>query len=243
MTRQIPRTDEQDSGVAATHRTVRPPSSKPRVAGSNPAGDATDSSVNPDAPGDSGFAGGVHSSHTSSQSPPVDLAALSRFWSKVRKTEGGCWLWIGSQTAPGWHGIIMWEGRRQTAHRVSWQIHRGPIPDGLKVLHRCDVAPCVNPAHLWLGTQRDNMQDCSAKGRLGVQQRPPLTHCKRGHLFTPENTLWPHGRRRCKTCAYAAIRAFKAKAQLSTGRHKVRDARRNRDLRVGQGMSVGAQHQ
>lgn len=129
--------------------------------------------------------------------------ALVRFWQKV-DTSSDCWVWTGSQTAPGWHGIIMWDGRRQTASRVSWQIHNGPIPDGIKVLHRCDNAPCVRPEHLWLGSQRDNMRDCSSKGRLGVQRRI-WTHCKRGHPFTEANTLRPHGRRRCKTCAYAAL--------------------------------------
>lgn len=72
-----------------------------------------------------------------------------------------CWYWRGSLTDLG-YGVY---GRSKTAHRLSWEIHNGKIPDGLHVLHRCDVRSCVNPRHLFLGTHQDNMKDMVAKGR------------------------------------------------------------------------------
>lgn len=87
----------------------------------------------------------------------------NRFWSKVDKTET-CWLWIGGKDNGG-YGTIAYKGRTQKAHRVSWEIALGAIPEDLMVLHTCDVRNCVNPQHLFLGTQTDNMRDMVSKGR------------------------------------------------------------------------------
>lgn len=92
-----------------------------------------------------------------------------RFWKYVNKTES-CWLWTGSH---GNYGFITMTERRGEpqqllAHRASWELHFGTIPDGLWVLHNCpdgDNPLCVNPAHLWLGTAADNSRDMVAKGR------------------------------------------------------------------------------
>ena len=73
---------------------------------------------------------------------------------------GGCWLYGGAQDGAGYG--ISWFGR---AHRVSWQIHNGPIPEGLVVMHRCDVTSCINPAHLQVGTPQENNDDKMRKGR------------------------------------------------------------------------------
>jgi hypothetical protein len=92
-----------------------------------------------------------------------------RFWGKIIKTENGqCWKWSGSTNVWGYGRIGC--GRRGRAkhipaHRLSWQIHYGVIPKGLKVCHHCDNPPCCNPAHLFLGTQGDNVRDCRRKGR------------------------------------------------------------------------------
>ena len=98
-----------------------------------------------------------------------------RFWQKVDIRVGGCWLWTANCTKDSKgrrrYGLIG-AGRRGEgmlyAHRVSWEIHNGPIPNGLQVLHRCDNPQCVNPSHLFLGTQLDNMHDMVRKGRRGV---------------------------------------------------------------------------
>ena len=77
----------------------------------------------------------------------------------------GCWLWTGRKKGPAYGGFL-YQGKKQMAHRVSWQLYRGKIPDGMKICHECDVPLCVNPQHLFCGTQKDNMQDCARKGRL-----------------------------------------------------------------------------
>lgn len=94
---------------------------------------------------------------------PAPRPLLDRFWEKVNKTDG-CWLWTASLDSSGYGHIA--EGRKlRLAHRLSWEIHFGPIPNGLLVCHECDVRSCVNPGHLFLGTNTDNMRDMSAKGR------------------------------------------------------------------------------
>ena len=79
----------------------------------------------------------------------------------------GCHLWIGGADPDG-YGVISRQGRRgkqERAHRVAYELFVGPIPDGICVLHRCDTPACVNPEHLFLGTNLDNVRDRDAKGR------------------------------------------------------------------------------
>ena len=133
-----------------------------------------------------------------------------RFWTKVIKGET-CWLWVGARAGRprqpyGKMGAGGHRGKTLRASRVSWELHNGPIPTTLQVLHKCDNGLCVNPAHLFLGTHVDNMKDAIQKGRLnrGGEQNRRKTSCVHGHPFTPENTLhtFPNGRRvrSCKTC-------------------------------------------
>lgn len=82
----------------------------------------------------------------------------------IRLTECGCWIWMGSLD-PGGYGTIKTFGKNEKTHRASWKAFVGPIPDGLKVLHTCDIRCCINPDHLFIGTQADNVADMIAKGR------------------------------------------------------------------------------
>lgn len=98
-----------------------------------------------------------------------------RFWSKVDRSGGpdSCWLWLRT-CAPNGYGVTrLWGDQRRyqiSAHRAAWTLTHGPIPPGLFVCHHCDNKPCCNPAHLFLGTPKDNLDDMYRKGR----QRIPL---------------------------------------------------------------------
>jgi hypothetical protein len=127
-----------------------------------------------------------------------------RFESKVERiTESGCWLWTGSTTYFG-YGQIRSNNRLSVAHRVAYELYVGQIPDGLCVLHRCDVPACANPGHLFVGSKKDNTQDMIKKGRdarLLAYANRKKTHCMRGHLFDEENTYWMKGgHRQCLLC-------------------------------------------
>lgn len=90
------------------------------------------------------------------------------------------------------------------AHRASWMINSAlDIPDGLFVCHHCDNRQCVRPDHLFIGTQKDNLEDASRKGRLSVEGKGwkrNKTHCHMGHEFTEENTYRWKTRRYCRAC-------------------------------------------
>jgi hypothetical protein len=92
---------------------------------------------------------------------------VKRFWQKVQKTET-CWLWTASLRNKGYGAFgytVNGKAINGRAHRFSYELHIGSIPDGLFVLHTCDTPACVNPAHLFLGTNLDNVRDMMEKGR------------------------------------------------------------------------------
>jgi HNH endonuclease len=96
-----------------------------------------------------------------------------RFWEKVEKADG-CWSWLGSRGPKG-YGQLWSGGTFLRAHRVSWMLHVGPIPDGMWVLHHCDNPPCVRPGHLYLGTARENSADRERRKRHAHKVHRSLT--------------------------------------------------------------------
>ncbi len=119
-----------------------------------------------------------------------------RFWEKVDKTgpihpdlKTPCWIWTAA-TNPGGYGQIRRGGRGSDlvlAHRLSWELARGFIPEALHALHKCDNPPCVNPAHLFLGTNQDNIDDRVSKGRPSVRsEQLPYGEAHRNAKLTAE---------------------------------------------------------
>lgn len=132
-----------------------------------------------------------------------------RFWIKVDKNgpvhpvmRTRCWLWTGASAGSGEPYGYIWSGegnRLERAHRVSWELHNGLIPEGQLALHHCDTSLCVRPDHLFLGSYQVNAIDMVEKNRHG-RYNAKKTECKHGHPFDAENTILVPGGRQCRAC-------------------------------------------
>ena len=126
------------------------------------------------------------------------IPVKERLLARLDKPDGdsGCWIWLGTRDWKGYghlrlNGTVKSPGKMAVAHRVSYELFVGPIPEGLHLDHLCRVTSCVNPAHLEPVTNAENM-----RRRYALQ-----THCKWGHEFTPENIIWSRvTQRHCREC-------------------------------------------
>lgn len=130
---------------------------------------------------------------------PVDLPV--RMGAKIRVDGNGCWIWTASRNSKGYGLASVGGGAIALAHRIAYELLVGPIQEGLQIDHLCRVRECVNPSHLEPVTAAENVR----------RSRAHITHCPKGHEYTPENTIRNHGtRRNCRTCAIEYQRALRA---------------------------------
>lgn len=109
---------------------------------------------------------------------PAPKPPFMRFLDSIRKDTGnGCWLWTGNKGHNG-YGSIKVFGKMVSTHRFSYELHKGPIPDGMHILHSCDVKLCVNPDHLRLGDHAQNMKEAGERGLMASGDRHPMSGVK-----------------------------------------------------------------
>lgn len=125
----------------------------------------------------------------------------SRFWRRVDlgdRTERECWAWQGSVNQDG-YGHFWWNGKNGRAHRYAYELRVGPIPKGKQLDHLCRNRWCVNPSHLRVVTNSENMHAPGSRARAHLNAT--MTHCQRGHKLTPENVGIQQGKYRyCRPC-------------------------------------------
>lgn len=125
--------------------------------------------------------------------PRIPVTPDQRFWALVDvRGDADCWPWLGTKTSGGYGAY-----QGTTAHRFAYVLTYGPVPDDVQIHHSCRNEPCVNPRHLAALTRVEHRQ----LSRASVKPHPRKTHCKRGHAFTPENTmLSKEGWQKCREC-------------------------------------------
>lgn len=138
----------------------------------------------------------------------TDSRLPDRFWSKVDPTPSGCWIWTAYLNGKG-YGKFKWEGRMAQAHRVSYEVLVGPIPDGMEIDHTCRTRACVNPTHLEVVEHRVNVERAPS---AVVWRNRDATHCGCGE---PLVTINRHGKRGCRPCANERNRQYRLRKKAA----------------------------
>lgn len=160
---------------------------------------------------------------------------MNRFWSKVDiKGPDDCWEWQASMY-PNGYGQFRLSKQEGYAHRSAWTLINGEIPKGMYICHKCDNRACCNVNHLFLGTHKDNMQDCSKKGRTSNQNKRK-THCPRGHEYSLGSfylyTSKTGTKRECKECKYINGKEFRKKNPEKLKQYQSKYKRKKKEINV-----------
>jgi hypothetical protein len=161
---------------------------------------------------------------------PIQISIAERIEKRIEKRIeripiAGCWIWTDTLDRKGYARLSMYIAEKKhynprLAHRISYETYVEPIPAGMNVLHRCDTPACVNPHHLFVGSQADNIEDMVRKRRHWSAK---MTHCKNGHELTQENVRieGKNKIRRCKACEKTkkAIKYQLTKEKLKCVKH------------------------
>ena len=132
----------------------------------------------------------------------------------TRVSPGGCWEWTGCLFTAG-YGAILVGGKKRSAHRISYELRVGPIPEDKELDHLCRNRACINPAHLEPVTRRENVR----RGVSCIAAHMHKTHCKNGHEFTPDNTYKKNRiHRSCRKCVLAAQARYQQRLKLREAR-------------------------
>jgi hypothetical protein len=134
------------------------------------------------------------------------MRLVDRFEAKyIPEPNSGCWLWIGGTNGRDGYGRIRKNGKMESAHRISYELYKGQIPDGLDIDHLCRNHPCVNPDHLEAVTHQTNV--LRGMGDVALARR--TNRCKHGHEFTEDNTILHGVSRQCRACNKRRSAAFR----------------------------------
>jgi hypothetical protein len=136
--------------------------------------------------------------HVGKDAPDAEAvpAMIERMKRNMIVSESGCWLWQGFTYVSG-YGSVSYRSKARRVHRLSFELHHGPIPPGHDVCHTCDVRNCFNPAHLWSGPRQLNNRDTTDKFRNKNSQK---THCPRGHAFAEHGRVYEAGYKGWRAC-------------------------------------------
>lgn len=167
-----------------------------------------------------------------SEHPLQHNGAIERMFGYITyPKDTDCWIWSGPTTKEGYG--VLWAGRKQyKAHRIVYEYFAGEvIRPGLLACHKCDRSTCVNPAHIFIGTNSDNTKDAWNKGRLWINTHQPAAtarlrdHCKRGHPWPESLVLRSDGSARCREC-----RKLEDRRRDSTMKRKMRRRKENQGV-------------